>query len=396
MKNAPIDPNTTPGDLISDPYRIYKEYRATTPVVHVEALSRTLVTRFDHCKYVKQNPGLFSSDDIAYSDVPAPVHRAIGTQTLVRLDGGAHQVLRDAMAPSFSAHAIRDAWTEIFEQTAKHYVERLPRGEVVDLFSELAAPFASRSLCRLLGMPDVSDEDMCRWSQAIIDASGNYHGDQSLFRFSEQANGEIDAEVERMIPHLKREPDFSALSVMVNAEDSLALEQILGNLKIAIGGGLNEPRDSILTLLHGLLANPEHFEAVKNDPALLTPAFEEALRWVAPIQIQVRNATQDTEIDGVHIPARTTLLVVAASANHDEKYWDTPEVYDPFRERKPHHGFGGGPHFCQGAHVARTMIVKALVPVLMDRFPDMELAEPDVPYQGFAFRGPTSLQVRLN
>ena len=379
-----------------DLYGIYKKCRAASPIVQVAALNRTLVTRFDDCKYVKQNPGLFSSDDIVHSDAPAPVHRAIGTPTLVRLDGTAHDVLRDAMAPAFSARAIRDAWTRIFDQTAEYYVARLPRGEVVDLFADLAAPFAARSLCCLLGMPDVSDADMCRWSQAIIDASGNYHGDPELFLKSDLVNAEIDAKVDRMIPRLKQAPDFSALSVMVNAEQPLALDRILGNLKIAIGGGLNEPRDAILTLIHGLLSNPNQFEAVKRDPGLLAPAFEEALRWVAPIQIQVRNATQDTEIDGVQIPARTTLLIIAASANHDETYWDAPEDYDLFRQRKPHHGFGGDPHFCQGAHVARAMIVKALLPKLIDRFPDMELIDPNVPYRGFAFRGRTSLRVRMN
>lgn len=394
-KAAPIDTEVTFQHLTVDPYAVYKRFRAATPIVTVAALKRTMITRLDAVKHVKQHPEIFSSDDTVYANDQLPMHRAMQAHTLMRKNGPEHERERAAMAPSYSGRAIREAWTELFAEKAAEYVGRLPRGETVDLFTDLAAPFASRCLCHMMGLPDVSDEVLARWSQALIEGSGNHMRAPEIFARSDAANAEINAEVDRMIPRLKAEPDLSALSVMVNAEGPLEHSQVLGNLKISIGGGLNEPRDAILTILFGLLSNPDQWAAVVSDASLLPQVFEEAVRWVAPIQIQGRVVAEETEIDGIGLEEGTTVMAIAASANHDEAYWDKPEVFDIFREKMPHHAFGGGPHFCQGAHVARAMVNGALLPALMDRFPTMKLADPDPGFFGFAFRGPTKLHGTL-
>ena len=78
------------------------------------------------------------------------------------------------------------------------------------------------------------------------------------------------------------EPDSSALSVMVNAKNPIPESQMIANVKIAIGGGINEPRDALLTILYGLLTNPDQLEAVRAGGKWRS-AFEEGVRWVAPI-----------------------------------------------------------------------------------------------------------------
>ncbi len=76
---------------------------------------------------------------------------------------------------------------------------------------------------------------------------------------------------------------------------------------------------------------------------------------------------------------------------------DNAESYDLFRPKLPHQAFGNGPHFCQGKHIARRMIADILLPVLVERFPNMSLPDLDaVVWHGFAFRGPVKLPVLLN
>jgi hypothetical protein len=53
------------------------------------------------------------------------------------------------------------------------------------------------------------------------------------------------------------EPDSSALSFMVKAKNPIPESQMIANIKISIGGGINEPRDSLLTILYGLLTNSD-------------------------------------------------------------------------------------------------------------------------------------------
>ena len=50
---------------------------------------------------------------------------------------------------------------------------------------------------------------------------------------------------------------------MVNAKNPIPESQMIANVKIAIGGGINEPRDALLTVLYGLLTNPDQLETVR-------------------------------------------------------------------------------------------------------------------------------------
>lgn len=389
---VPVDTSISIADLARDPYPIYRRLRATAPVLKVQGLGgRILLTKAADTRRVKDDAALFSSDDPA-----TPMKRAFLAHTLMRKDGADHARERNAMAPAFAPKAIRETWEPRYTTLAHDYVGALPRGETVELFSALAGPFAARCLAHLLGLPEATDAEMQRWSQALIDGAGNYAWADEPFARSDHANAEMDAHIARMIPKHQAEPNASALAAMVNAAEPLPESQIRSNIKIAIGGGINEPRDALLTVLYGLLANPDQFAACKAG-ALWGDAFDEAVRWVAPIQVSGRIATRDTEIGGVLIEKGAAVMTAQASANRDEDIWGhDAEEFNLFRAKRPHQAFGNGPHFCQGKHIARRMIADILLPVLMDRFPAMRIPDLDaVVWHGFAFRGPVKLPVRL-
>ena len=391
LAELPVDDTIQIADLQSAPYPIYRRLRAENPVVRVPATKRIMLTRASDTKFVKDNWELFSSDDPL-----TPMKRAFQAHTLMRKDGEAHAQERGAMAPAFNPRVIKGCWEPIYTGIAKEYVGRLPRGETVDLFAELAAPFAARCLTHLLGIPEATDADMIRWSQTLIDGAGNFGGVPELFEKSDAANVEMDALFDACADRARAEPDESALSAMVNAGNPIPKSQIYANIKIAIGGGINEPRDAFLTILYGLFTNPDQLDVCLRD-GLWDAAFEEGVRWVAPIQVSSRMVMEETEIRGHLIPKGEVVMTVQASACHDEDIYDAPERYDIFRKKVPHQAFGNGPHFCQGTHVARRMLARILLPMLFDRFPNMSLPDPDaVPFWGFGFRGPLRLPVTLN
>ena len=80
---------------------------------------------------------------------------------------------------------------------------------------------------------------------------------------------------------------------MVNAKNPIPESQMIANVKIAIGGGINEPGDALLTILFGLLTNPDQLDAVRAGGKWRS-AFEEGVRWVAPIQASSRLVMEDT------------------------------------------------------------------------------------------------------
>jgi len=387
----PVDDQITIAQLTENPYAIYKRLRAEAPVLRIPSINRILLTKAADTKHVKENWELFSSDDPR-----TPMTRAFQAQTLMRKDGDAHKRERNAMAPAFAPRNITGCWQTAYTKVAEDYIGRLQRGETVDLFTELAAPFAARCLTHLLGIPEATDSEMIRWSQALIDGAGNFGNVPELYERSDIANAEMNALFDRCVQRAKAAPDPSALSAMVNAEDPIEKSQIYSNIKIAIGGGINEPRDALLTILYGLLTNPDQLEACKAD-ALWNAAFEEGVRWVAPIQASSRLVMEDTEIRGHAIAKGEVVMTAQASACHDEELYDRPEAFNIFRTKAPHQAFGNGPHFCQGTHIARRMLAQIILPMLFDRFPKMQLPDPKaVKFWGFGFRGPLSLPVTLN
>ncbi len=391
MLDIPVNETVTLADLTKDPYPIYKKMRAETPVVRVAQTNRIFVTKAALTSWIKETPEIFSSNDPM-----TPMHTAFQAHTLMRKDGVEHRAERMAMQPAFSPKVIKSDWGQLYKDIAEEYVGRLPKGEIVDLYTDLCAPVAARILAHMLGMEEASDEEMCRWSQALIDGAGNFGRDPALFARSDEANAEMNALFERVIPRHKAEPNNSAFSTMLNAKNPIPMSQIYANIKIAIGGAINEPRDALATIVYGLLTNPDQFEEVKRTDAWLD-AFEEGVRWVAPIQASGRRTLEDVEIGGVLVPKGETVMTIQASANRDEDIFEDGENFNVFREKHPHQAFGSGPHHCAGSNIARRTLGDVMLPLLFDRFPNMELPDPDaVIWTGFGFRGPINLPVRLN
>jgi cytochrome P450 len=387
---APFDEDITLQQLDEDPYPIYQRLRREAPVLRVKATGRTLLTKAEDTRYVKDNPGLFSSDD-----PNTPMKRAFQAHTLMRKDGEDHMRERMAMAPAFSPKVIRTDWMPQYMRVAEEYVSRLPRGETVDLFPALAGPYAARGLAILLGIEEASDDDLQHWSQTLIDAAGNFGWQDKPFARSDRANDEMNRLFDSLQDRHRAVPNNSALSVMLNADDPIETTQIYSNIKIAIGGGINEPRDALNTILYGLLTNPNQLAEVKrqND---WERAFEEGIRWVAPIQVSSRLVMEDTEIRGCHIPKGDTVMTIQASANRDEDRYEDGESYQVYREKKSHQAFGNGPHFCQGSHVARRAVAAVMLPLLFEKFPNMSIPNlDDVIWRGFGFRGPIQIPIKL-
>lgn len=134
--------------------------------------------------------------------------------TLMRKDGEEHRSERMAMAPAFAPRVITTEWVPRYQQIAEEYVARLPRDEMVDLFHLLSGAYADRG---------------------------------------DRANEAIHGLLDRLQDRHRPEPNSSASSVMLNADDPIPETQIYANIKIAIGGGINEPRDALNTTLCGLL-----------------------------------------------------------------------------------------------------------------------------------------------
>ncbi len=146
-----------------------------------------------------------------------------------------------------------------------------------------------------------------------MEGVGNYGADPEIIARATEASDGIDAALE----HHRSNQNPSILSSMLHAEHTHSIEQIRANVKVIIGGGLNEPRDSILTTTYGLLLNPNQRARVEADSTLYRAAFEEAVRWVSPIGMYPRRVTGDTVLGDTELKEGDQLGICVGAANRD-------------------------------------------------------------------------------
>jgi hypothetical protein len=376
-------------ELWHDPYPTYARLRAEAPVAWLAPANIHLVTTFEDIKRIERDFETFPALDPRSLQIKAMGH------SMMRRDGEDHKRQRRALEPTFAPETVSTHWAPRFEAIADELIEEmLARGGRADLFSDFAAPLASRSLMEVLGLPQIDWRDLCNWSQALMDATGNYGDDPEIWARGRAAYDAIDAAIDERLPLVAGHVDPSALSSMIHAEEPLPMEEVRANTKVIVGGGLNEPRDATCSAVLGLLTNPRQLAQVRADPSLWKVVFEETVRWIAPIGLYPRRVAKRVEIGGAVLDTDDAIGLSVASACHDETRFDHGERFDINRKRAPHLAFGAGPHFCLGAWMARKLVGEIGVPRLFERLEGLGL-DPDEPPKvgGWVFRGPTRLPV---
>jgi methyl-branched lipid omega-hydroxylase len=98
----------------------------------------------------------------------------------------------------------------------------------------------------------------------------------------------------------------------------------------------------------------------------------------SPVTFMRRTATKVARVGDHEFAEGDKVVLLYGVANRDPRVFDDPERFDVLRNPNPHVGFGGpGPHFCLGAHLARTEMT-ALLRELFTRAPGIRsVGEPD-------------------
>ena len=114
-----------------------------------------------------------------------------------------------------------------------------------------------------------------------------------------------------------------------------------------------------------------------------------------PSSITPRLAAEELEIGGYRVPAGTLVALGLAAANHDPAAFADAASFDITAVRDAHFTFGGGPHYCLGASLAKAEMQEAL-PILARRMPGLAL-DGEVAWRvGTGIAGPTHLPLRFD
>jgi cytochrome P450 len=311
----------------------------------------------------------------------------------MRKDGDAHMSERAAMCPAVSPRTVRDIWSRQFQAHADRILEELTPAGRADLCKAFALPLSAECLKDITGLTNMRYQDMDAWSQAMIDGIANYSGDSQVEARCHAATAGIDAAIDDMIPVVTKHPDASILSVLLAA--GMPIKSVRANIKLAISGGQNEPRDAIAGTIWALLTHPGQLALVCDGSAKWLDVFEEYARWIAPIGMSPRRVAKPWSYGGVDFEPDDRVFFMFGSANRDEACFDDPDNFDITRDTAKSIAFGAGPHYCAGAFASRAMVAHVALPSIFARLRGLRLdvTEP-VRIGGWAFRGLLNLPVR--
>jgi len=369
-----------------DPYPTLARLRREAPIAFVPQLGSTLLCSRDDIYVCEKQIDVFSSHQ------PEGLMNRLMGHNMMRKDGEAHLVERKAIFPAVSPKTVKTHWASQFQAHAERIITALaPRG-ACDLVRDFALPFSAECLKSITGLTNMRFEDMNAWSQGMIDGIANYVGDSAVEARCRAATAGIDAAIDDMAPLLRKQADQSLLGVMLASD--MPMESIRANIKLAISGGQNEPRDAIAGTVWALLTHPDQLRLLMQGEIPWMQAFEEYARWISPIGMSPRRVAKRWTVHNVDFEPEDRVFLMFGSANRDEKHFERPDDYDVRRDTSKSIAFGAGPHFCAGAWASRAMVADVALPAIFARLKRLRLVE-DEPARmgGWAFRGLLNLPV---
>ena len=309
--------------------------------------------------------------------------------TILAMEGRTHWEHRNLVSAAFKTRSLARWEPEIVRPVVNGLIDEIAEHGSADLIRDFTLEFPTRVISRLLGLPE---EDLPWFRKRAVELISYTIKHKRAFEASAALKDYFLVQIERR----RSAPTEDIIGDLVSAEidgESLTDEAIYSFLRLLLPAGLETTFRSSGNLLYLLLTHRDQFDAVNADPALIGPAIEEGLRYETPLTTVQRFATEDTEIDGVQIPAGAVIDVCIGSANRDEARWERSEEFDIFRKRVPHLSFAAGEHTCMGLHLAR-METRVAVETLLSRLSDIRLRTDDDPHIfGQPFRSPTALPV---
>jgi cytochrome P450 len=234
--------------------------------------------------------------------------------------------------------------------------------------TDIAVPYPSQVFLTLYGLPLADRDQLLTWKDAVIALADSTTLDghdltPALEMFSYLTNA---------INERRANPGSDILSQVLTGEEPLDDAEAIGLSYLFVLAGLDTVTASIGFALLEIARRPDLRAALRADPEQIKVFVEEIVRLESPAPILPRMTTEPVTIGDVTLPADTPVRLLIAAINRDGS--DSISTDDFVMDGKVHRhwGFGGGPHRCLGAHLAR-MELRLIVEEWLRRIPDFEL-----------------------
>lgn len=364
-----------------DPYPIYEQIRSRGRLVETP-LGGLITVERELCDQV-----LRSRDFQVGSDEEEP------QLSILEMNPPDHTRLRRLVAPYFTPKRV-SAFTPQIQSVLEDLIKSVPRDEPFDLMARVASPLPIAVITELLGIPDANADEFARHGTEFGSALGGIQSIAHARRLAATRSrlAEIFTEIFEL---RRREPSDDVLGRLVAADDTVRPGEMVPLCTLLLIAGFETTVNLIGNTVLALLAHPDQWQMLRDDPDLADRAIEEGLRYDSPVQRTGRVAARDTELGGRQLKAGDWVVTAIGGANRDPAVFDRPAEYDLTRSNADDHlSFSGGIHYCLGAALARLEATLALRTIVTE-FGDLEIAGRGVRRPGSLIRGLQELPVRV-
>lgn len=348
MSKAPVttDIDLFADEFLLDPYPTYKALRDRAAVVHFTANDVYALTRYDTIRAALGDYTTFSS--VKAIGFNPGVNEALQGTSLAS-DPPVHTQLRAALAANLTPRKLR-VIEERIASKADALARQFAAGGEFEAMDGLARALPLEIVADLICFTGHVKANMLRWGQAAMEVLGPMNH-RTIENFP------IAGELYGWCSQVKAD-DLAEGSVgrgifVAEARGEIPAGTAGHIIHQYLGAGIDTTIASIGNVIALFGRHPEQFERVRNDASLIPSAFNEVLRYVAPVHAWGRRATRAVEIDGVVIPEGGHVAVLFGAGNRDERHYANPDVFDVARDPSDHLSFGYGPHGCAGQGLAR-------------------------------------------
>jgi len=390
-------------EVRSDPYPFYARLRSQDPVHWDESLGFWVLTRYTDIASVYSDPRFSRAQGLKRGferlspqeqHIAEPVFHSF-SRTVFYTDPPYHTHLRGLVNSAFTPLAV-EGMRPYVQRTVHDLLDSVQGQGGMDAIQALAHPLPILVITQMLGLPAEERGRFKAWSDDLFAILGSVPHAPELMERAASSLAELTAYLTGLSRARRREPTQDLLSALVQVVDQgerLTEEELVANVTILLSAGHETTSNLIGNGLLALLRNPEQAQKLREQPALVSSAVEEMMRYDNPVQIAYRSAAADVEIGGKYIRSGQLINSVLAAGNRDPERYSDPDRFDIARDEGRHLGLGLGIHFCLGAPLLR-LEAQIAFETLLRRFPELRLATDTWEWQELPiFRGVKSLPV---
>lgn len=377
--------------FLENPYPQHEAMREAGPVVWLERYGIWAMARHQEVRDALTDWQTYCSGaGVGLSDFrKEPPWRP--PSIILEADPPLHTRTRAVLTRILSPGAI-NVLRERLVQEAEVLVDRLLTKREFDAVADLAEAYPLKVFPDSVGIAEEGRENLLPYGSMVFNGFGPRN---DLFDKAMANAGPVRDWIMSKCSRAALAPDGLGMQIFRSVDSGELSEAEAGMLvRSFLSAGVDTTVYGIGNALYCFARYPEQWTILRENPSLMRLAFEEVLRFEAPVQTFFRTTTKPVEVGGVRIGEGEKVLLFLAAANRDPRRWERPDQFDVKRRATGHMTFGTGIHGCVGQAVAR-LEAEAVFTALAKRVTAFDMTAEPTRRLNNTLRGLDTLPLRL-